>query len=823
MKKIISFLLSFVLLINYLPGCIVQATEINEPEEYSVKVLSSEIGLQEIKLIKVNNEYLMDLNCIISMTRTSRIDNANIIELYHGTRKIIINKDKQTLSESTMDVSKDIIVETINDIVYVSAYSLLTYLGATCSTEEGLIKITMPVYTLWEAIDFNLSNYTLDKHSLWGSDLEIKIQWISDTIMQIIFGVGLIDYNGKFTESILYEILDVNMFAYNGCLEENKKIESKIKENSGLMIDAAYNILYGETGEEKNKFSESMNLIGEYVGIYSKEFEKTRPSEFAKIDSELITDLFENINLGIDTCSLFFDIISRIYASLNYTDDTIKTMNYFVREATPDKTYYNKASEINKTLASQGDIIINTACEKIFRYFIENKFDEIIKELLPLSAKEFFFALDVGKLVTSLMPVNAEHIKASDADLKAMKLVEMQADVLQMITKKGELIEDGDKDIKLLESYKYLVSYWVRTTMAANEKLIVVAESSNGNKGMVEPLKKRNNKLSAILFKLSICQVNRIVWVEDSFFNNLPLTPVNKQTEISGGRFSHFMFYDDKTYSSISNTSFIDISEIVDGKVKEFYIKDDKIYYFKELDYGVLGLFSCNLDGTDKIQFTDNVHAFGTGIRIFINDTIYYENSQKTVGNFCKYDVVNKSLDELAEDEIPPVIFDDTYIYYCGLDGVYRCLLDYSQKEKISDEVQNIIGVDKYFIYTINEKNELQKSDKHKYSTFSLIGIPEKTKNKMFHNVYYVFADTLYMSVNNKVYKLINDNFEPLIELEFSGNITDFAIVGNKAIIQISQDCDYIYQYRIYEYDIANNTSKIVCEEEGPDPYPWGL
>ncbi len=525
MKKL--FVL-FLVIVLFLTSCFsaVAENKDNNIDKYTMTVQSSRDGKKTISVVKQNNIVLMDLNDILSMTNSSRADNGDVIHIKRGSRKITLNKATQKISEEYLDEERNITINTINNAIYVPAYTMLNYLGADCILQDNVVQINMPLYTFWDAYDFDKTKYRMDLNEIWGENLSTCI--ICDGIMEVIFNTGFIGiFKGNVTnynyvmEDAMYSTLKVNMFAYDSCVKEC----NKAGQNTGISNNVSKLITQKWEDNEDSRdtakkvvdiVSDGMDLYNKWLGDTGRLSQKLSKTERDKIleKSKPLNKLCEEIDKGkklADFTVLISDIIYSSYEKSNHTIDEISSIESFhkaMKEFYPDSMYFKVADRINSSVQSEVSAIISTTFSTIFDEIVEYSLEKGLKFFLEDTTPGLILkSVNTAINFVSLIPWNAAVIKESASELRAMYLIKLQSLTSQLLSNKGQLM-GSNLDTVNLQEYKQLLSFWVRITMAANEKLI--------SSGVRESVSKQNNEeLSVILFKLSNCQVKGISWEEN--------------------------------------------------------------------------------------------------------------------------------------------------------------------------------------------------------------------------------------------------------------------------------------------------------------------
>lgn len=820
MKRITSWILIAIFILTL--SVPVYAQNEVEAETYRFIVNSTELGKKEMTLVKWNNQYLMSLDDILQMTRSAKEDDSDIIDIKHGTREIKMSRSLQQITENEAGTNeKNFTIKTINGVDYVPAFAMLTYLGANCSIQDNKIQVVMPAYTVWEAADIKFEDYILDMNEVWGSDSDIEIQLTCDIIMQMIYGVGIFDGANKVIESAMYETLDVDMFDYQACNKESLKFINRLNQvvNSNLDKYSVENII-----ENTTTVNTGVSLVSEFLGTVIAERGKNgtilKANEFSNAKDYIDgSKTLKEISKSLDAVTSFTegvilgtDIMATAYIRSSYTDNTLKSILAYENatgEIDKNTAYYTISKRINNTIDSKSNVYAKTAFDKVANFSVD-KMGEIgfsnIMEALT-GGETLFMALNVGKFVTGLLPGNKDFINASDANLKAMFLTELQGSVMQTMGKKAEEIKKNKyKDIILLYDFKNLASYMVRTTMAANSKLLTVANSDGGNKSYVYKLKKANEELSVILFKLSSCQPQGILnlndLLKDSKFD-VELSPDDSvktdintidKNELGLQPVSILENEDDTFYISNYNNQTNRIMKInnktnekniiVNDSADGFVVTDQYIFYstysmpnYNEdsiIPYSGGYLKRSNLDGSNNISIG---------------------NIQCSNGFIIKGDKIYFSI---------PFTKDRDQIYSCNLDGSDKKLIRFlSAGERC--RLAAVLG-NKIYYYSLGTSNNFSYTNLNEPNDDYGIVVPNITGTGLSGNVQFFSND----GTGFVLYRFNSKNEIEKETFTISKSVKDIVGVLGEFIYYIEYPKTFNETVRLLSVNVKNQNTKVV-------------
>ena len=188
MKRIILLLLAIVFACSNFT--ITAFAENDTISEYDVAVVSTEYAYDTCRIyVDARDKYYMNIYDIIRYTRSAITKNNDKIKIVQGVREFTLDVDKKLLVENGRN--KDIEIITYKNQVLVHAAPLLTYLGATCEVSYNRLVISMPSYTLWEALEpTGYENY-IRSEDAFGSELSVKTRLLLNGILKFMdSGIG---------------------------------------------------------------------------------------------------------------------------------------------------------------------------------------------------------------------------------------------------------------------------------------------------------------------------------------------------------------------------------------------------------------------------------------------------------------------------------------------------------------------------------------------------------------------------------------------------------------------------------------------------------
>lgn len=533
MKKIIALFLVLAVCFTALPFA--AAAEKDDVVKYSVKVNSSIVGEKYVAVIKSGDKILMCIDDICMLTNSTPVADGDIIVIKRGSRNVNINTANKQLIEAHLEQPKPIVLEVVDGEVYLPAYSMLTYLGADCLLRDGAVQIRMPLFSFWDANDFDMSKYALDLNQLWGKNL--KWHMLNNIISELVFDIGCVDnvfyvpellagYD-RVIEDVMRDSLDINPLSYKSVKEEYK---------IDFNFEDALNKHYKESLEAFDDVDEMFSKCVDIAGGY---FDYMSDSKFAAADKligslnhikemgQLVREsgifkgkkkVLNDSNLKKNIAKFMLDVSTLCYINSNYAEDGVYAIGSFqenMRKVDYESPYYKTSAKIYNSLISDEISYRMARMDKMKEELIDFGSEQLTETLLGGYAP-IVDAVDLYFYTCSLLPTIRADIERCSAELRAMYLVTLQSITCRLLTDKLQEIDNIMNEYNLAE-YKQLLSFWARVSMAANERLIECGKDAKAAKA-------RNEELALILYKLNNCQVIGIYWQDaDPVFSKAEL------------------------------------------------------------------------------------------------------------------------------------------------------------------------------------------------------------------------------------------------------------------------------------------------------------
>lgn len=524
MKKLLCGVLAALILVTQISAAPGRAAGAPAVTAFRVNLTSSETAAKTAMLYQSDGAYYLDLNDVLTYTRASATEDQSGLKLKQGSRSIKIDKAVGTLSEENVESNAPLHLIKTDGKTLVPAYAMLTYLGASCEFLNNTLLVSMPAYTVWEAIDFPIEDYALSAEELWGDDLNAELT--CDIIMQMLYGVGLFGSLDEVLENAMDDVLGTDPYQYDACIGETRNYLSRLDQldrrlhpsQDGSLATQALESVFSSAHDALDFTSNFLGVSSQIVDSDTAKLINGRNFEAIDASSVLGSAGFKSLSAKIgdwpdaaEAAAGLMNLATTVVNRMNYTQDAVDSLSAFTASFPSSlgdyqtNLNYQVASKLDKTLSGKKSVIVNSAAEKTMRAIANKAGDQGIGLILEQlgSAKMIYGAFKIGEFVESLLPGTQAFVKQSDADLKAILLTDLLTDTGACLNRQGrQIIDSRYKDGNQIENYRRLCEFWVKTAMAANEKLIAVVENG-GNQTYLPSLKQRNQDLSVILFKLS--------------------------------------------------------------------------------------------------------------------------------------------------------------------------------------------------------------------------------------------------------------------------------------------------------------------------------
>jgi hypothetical protein len=535
-----------------------------------VSVKNTVLGKPNIIVYKINDYCFMDINDIMKLTRSTMTVSGNTVKIKHGWREISIDIVNDTIKE-VGGTDSSIKIESYGDKILVHAYPLLAYLGATCTISNDTLVISMPAFTLWEALDFDPSKYALDAVQLYGSDADFSLRFRFDLVYEYIKNgvlANLLHSNSIYEEAV-EEALKIDAHQYEGASELQADL---IRDANALLENIPKSESYQDyLVETFTTASTGINDAKDWVKI-AKELMEIRISD--QVNTEITSEYLDAVkglkvvSASVSGLALGLDIFATSCERAAYSVDTKKMLNAFTDQykefepsANNNDPFWASANKINMTISSSENTLAVAAFEKTNDFMI-GKMEDIGLELtlstITSQASLITLSKDIAVQLVSLFPNNPfDH---ADLELNAMVLM-CQSEIIHSLLEQIEtkIVNEKFSNSEDLENYRLLKIYWLKTIMAANEKISALCTKPES----VALFKSRNDELSKYLFMLTYAKSTSLSDVQTVSIDNI---------------------LDKTDLSTIDITSYqMPNIETAIGYIRKIYQKDSK--YYIDIDY----------------------------------------------------------------------------------------------------------------------------------------------------------------------------------------------------------------------------------------------
>lgn len=528
-SKVVSILLIFALFIVGFPAFPTYANE--ELIEHKIKLIGTSVSDESVSVFQANGSLMMSIKDVAQITRCELNSQGDVFTLKHakGLRTIKLDVGKQTLTENGEEY-KIYIVRHDNTIL-VPVYSILTYLGAYCSTDSAnaSLIVCMPLQTFWEAYAFtfeqkmNVTNY---------SDTTKNIRVVCDLIVDFLAtssgqSMGSIIIDGVDESSAVYAALEADINKYQPVKSATQARAKKLNDVSRTFssLKKTQNV-----GFDLLFLLDDANRKQAYDAIFSFSRRSDQLQSYKNFQDTIKNrDSFKNAYKGvgylIDASLILVDTFTSIYDRIQI-DSTAKdalsnTFSVDTLESAGNPAlngnYLSTARSTSKTLSSSTNTVTGTFFEKATDFVadkcIEFGLTNVVEAFGASSGTPLLLSVEVGGIIDNLLansPIGKytpfSMIPASEADLMAIltsDYYEQARLVMAGLAKKAESEKmHNAKTMKLLyDSYMILL----RFSLIHYESLIKYAENQNIESSAKTKLEQRSEAIAKTIDELNHC------------------------------------------------------------------------------------------------------------------------------------------------------------------------------------------------------------------------------------------------------------------------------------------------------------------------------
>lgn len=530
MKKRLFRLLSLILTFCLVAGLSSPASfavSADNLKTYEITFETTAAGVQKGMIYQQGGRYYMTLDDIVKYTDSSKTEAGAIVTVKRGSRTIQIDTSSGTLSEEYVENKTPSGMIRNGEKKLYPAYAMLEYLGASCAFQNGRLAISMPAYSLWDALDFPFLNYALTPDKLWGNDLGVNL--FCDSIMEFLKEMEPECPYGEILGESLNDVMKIEPTDFDAGVGEETAYLARIKRVMNLpdVVSSGLEGFKNDLSQSKDTF----DFASDFLGIARQTIDESASASFKKLnfDKSFGNDILNSIKFkemgealdkasgAVDIVSTAADIFATTLDRCNYSTDSVSAVSTLF-EAYPNNVpdYQNSICypvirELNAALKSKKNAAIATVCDKMLNFAQKKMTDEGIDMFADeIGAGKYLKAAKVGSFVTFLLPWNQEAFKSADADLRSILLVQLLLECGDCLNGTAVKIQNTSyKDETLLDDYRKMAVFWTKATIAANNELIIEAQNG-GNASFIPMLNKNNEELSKFLFRLINARVSAI-------------------------------------------------------------------------------------------------------------------------------------------------------------------------------------------------------------------------------------------------------------------------------------------------------------------------
>jgi hypothetical protein len=382
-------------------------------EEQTAITLNVNVNLgedtQETFIVK-GTQVFADLQFIAHATRCDLSHDGDVFFLVHGSRTIEIDISKGTLTEDAGKTTDKASIETIktDGTIFVPAYALLTYLGATCTMDKATktVLVDMPEVTFYEVYPVDSSVMSVGQFSSTGTKLFLDnlVDFINiaggNSIREIL--------SGAYKKDVIYAALEAETLAYTSvkdlCGERMETLYEKWAISGGVLIAQSFYDLGIFLDNERIRRIASLNDPADRMASYITYFDNDAIT--SKMRSfEGYVDFADEAFLALEILNTVnertkADVIAIDALQSNISSSTLKMAG----NPTISEEYTKNAKEVSATLSYPTNTFIVTAVEKGADFVVDKVLEGAIEKTAggPLA-----LSIDLGLLITNVVGYSA--------------------------------------------------------------------------------------------------------------------------------------------------------------------------------------------------------------------------------------------------------------------------------------------------------------------------------------------------------------------------------------------------------------------------------
>lgn len=511
MKRIISLILVLTLLLSVF---VITPSAEEEFTQLTVGVLSTEYGYDTCQLFcDGDNRYFMNIYDVARYTRSTCEQKGDVFTITHGTRSFTVDIEDGVLRENGRN--KSITTDNYHAPSLVHAVPLLTYLGATCDIDSGMLVISMPTYTLWEALETTGYENYIRADEAFGSELSMKTRLLLNGILKFMdsgFGKAV---NAEYRS--LLTALQVDGSSYDGYLD--LKTADDIKN-----IDLLATV--GQHGEQLENLSDAfgaaqasykvITIFKDPVAVHLKN--KIKETRKSFLDG---------------MCSTAIATMSSVAEVAKTAKDSVDVVHAALRYMPEDARFYNNLEYASYNLKSEtSSVVASLTHHAIIEEVLKNNGVDVIADMIDDRYAGSISHIYIKKLNASVKPSVTKMAEASlkiavalykafsgensifkyaDAETNVIELLRLKEDLVRAMDVLGERIVSMDYSSSVdLNDYRLLRVFYYRALLALNEQFeaMIVAQWGKENRPemqeLIATLREQSNLFAGKLYMLTV-------------------------------------------------------------------------------------------------------------------------------------------------------------------------------------------------------------------------------------------------------------------------------------------------------------------------------
>jgi len=320
-QRAFLILLVTVLLVNLAPPGKVFGENSDLPTAKTIAVIDSSGVVKSVQSYSFDGTVMMKADDLAAYTRCTLDVSGQTYSFLHagGLVQLNVNADTGAVTDNNGGDAQSLLCKMIDGSLYIDAYPILTYFGASCAVDQGkgLVGIFMPQETFYEALEFWVNS---------GQDLTYYS--IADNKNATIFldqMVLLIVNEHLLPSDAIFSALELDPTDYDSArqarndratiqADQVEAFKSALGMGSDIMSAAAF-ANYSDVATQFLKNAAQCTdtaQLNTMLAAYQSAFD----------NSQALTNAVDNVSASVDVLSLGIDIFTATNDRLSITTDT---------------------------------------------------------------------------------------------------------------------------------------------------------------------------------------------------------------------------------------------------------------------------------------------------------------------------------------------------------------------------------------------------------------------------------------------------------------------------------------------------------------------